>query len=189
MFDVRKQQRTAAVLQQGRDLIGVQSGVKRNRGATGCDYAQICRHPARMVVGQNCHPRACLQVAFCQPRTHRLRHAPYFRVGVAFDLFAALNFEGDVLWPVFDTLDKAIVEGGHWFAEILHENADDCRQPDFVAPASAGFPRASPRGDTTVARGLKRFSTLELLPALEFQDGHYPLSDLPALLASNMLGF
>ena len=69
VLDVAKQQRTAAILEQGGDLVGVQSGVERHGGASGGDHAEKHGHPAGMVVGQDRDPCAGVEIRLCPART------------------------------------------------------------------------------------------------------------------------
>src|SRR5580693_9341296 len=121
MLPVAKQQRTPAILQQLRNLVGMKSGIEWDRRASAGDDAQVSRDPARMIVSQNCDAGVPRELLFSQPVANRLRHLSKFGVGVAFNPVPPLDFERNVIRPALGALAKAVVERGHGSRGILHE--------------------------------------------------------------------
>jgi len=133
MFGIAEQSRSAAILQQLGQLVGVQSSVERDDRASRRNGPEIRGHPARMVVRHNGQARSARESVFCEPSSNRFRHAVEFGVGATFDAIVALDFQCDVIRPALGALDKTVVESGHESCGIYTKNL-------FTA-VCAGLPR------------------------------------------------
>jgi len=58
VLEVAEQPRAAAVFQERRDLIGMKGGVQRDGGAACSNNTNVNANPTRVIVGENCDPRA-----------------------------------------------------------------------------------------------------------------------------------
>ena len=99
MLSIAKQERTATVLEEFRNLIGVKRCVQGNGRASSRNNSKVGGDPSGMVIGQNRDPRALLKSAVCQPPANAFRHESQFSVGVALHPIAPLNFERNVVGP------------------------------------------------------------------------------------------
>ncbi|OLC90451.1 MAG: hypothetical protein AUH86_22995 [Acidobacteria bacterium 13_1_40CM_4_58_4] len=121
VLDIAEEQRTTAIRQQRRDLVRMERRIQRYGCASGCNDAQVCGHPARMIVSQNGNPRAGLKPVFHQPAADRFRHPPRFSIGVALNPVATLDLEGNVLGPALGTFAETGVESRHGLAGNIPE--------------------------------------------------------------------
>ncbi len=122
---IAEKQRRAAIVQQLGELIGVESGVERDDGASCRNDAEKGHHPSRVIIGNNCQPRSASESTLADPSCDRLGLLAELGVGqaivivviiialaVAIAVFM-LNFERDVIGPPLGALDKTVIECGH----------------------------------------------------------------------------
>src|ERR1700674_1500283 len=106
MSHIAKQQRTAAILEELRNLIRMKRCVQGNRGTTGRDNAEVSDDPTRVVIGQDRNPSARLKSAVCQPAADAFRHAPRLSVGFALHQVAPRNLERNIVGPALSAFAK-----------------------------------------------------------------------------------
>src|SRR5947209_18488980 len=143
MLRVAKDSRRAAVLQKLRNLVGMQGSVERHDHAARSNRSQISRHPSRMIVGKQRHPRTAWELLLRDPPAHGFGHPPEFRVGAGFNVVATLEFQGYVVGPALGAVHKAVVERGHGSWGIYTKSTTGRSALSDARPATTGEHRGT----------------------------------------------